>query len=57
MIQVRAVDGDVEVRIFWNVAVVEDEEYDEADGGRFAAFGNDSYVQGFVPGALLLEER
>ena len=40
----RAVDGDMEVGIFWNVAVVENEEYNKADGGWFATFGNDPYV-------------
>jgi hypothetical protein len=39
---VGAVDGDVEVGVFRYVAVVEDEENDEAEGGWFGAFGDDS---------------
>jgi len=39
---VGAVDGDVEIGIFWDVTVVEDEQDNEAEGGWFAAFGDDS---------------
>jgi len=36
------VDGDIEVGIFGDVAVVEEEEHDEAEGGGLAAFGDDA---------------